>query len=36
LRVAWQDGHETVLPYADLRRQCPCAQCAVTRREMAP
>ena len=29
LRVVWQDGHESTLPYADLRRQCPCAQCAI-------
>jgi DUF971 family protein len=27
LRIRWQDGHETVLPYPDLRRLCRCAAC---------
>ncbi|HKQ62764.1 MAG TPA: DUF971 domain-containing protein [Candidatus Polarisedimenticolaceae bacterium] len=27
LAVAWQDGHESYFPVADLRRDCPCATC---------
>ena len=27
LRIRWQDGHESVLPYRDLRRLCRCAAC---------
>ena len=27
LRVRWQDGHETTLPYPELRRLCRCAAC---------
>lgn len=28
LLISWSDGHESVHPYADLRRACPCAWCA--------
>jgi DUF971 family protein len=27
LRIVWDDGHETELPFAHLRRHCPCAMC---------
>jgi DUF971 family protein len=27
LAVAWADGHESYLPFDDLRRACPCALC---------
>ena len=27
LKITWEDGHETVLGFATLRRQCPCAMC---------
>ncbi len=28
LFINWSDGHESVHPYEDLRRNCPCAWCA--------
>jgi DUF971 family protein len=28
LYVSWSDGHESVHPYEQLRRDCPCAWCA--------
>ncbi|PIR18825.1 MAG: hypothetical protein COV48_05425 [Elusimicrobia bacterium CG11_big_fil_rev_8_21_14_0_20_64_6] len=27
LRIIWDDGHQTELPFTMLRRQCPCAMC---------
>ncbi len=27
LRIIWDDGHETELPFTFLRRHCPCAVC---------
>lgn len=27
LRIIWDDGHETEIPFALLRRSCPCAMC---------
>ena len=27
LALAWADGHESYLPFDDLRRACPCAMC---------
>ena len=27
LAMAWADGHESFLPFDDLRRTCPCALC---------
>lgn len=35
LALAWGDGHESYLPFDDLRRDCPCALCRG-RREAAP
>ena len=31
LRIWWQDGHEGHYPLADLRLQCPCANCREAR-----
>lgn len=28
LAVRWSDGQESVIPLEELRRNCPCAQCA--------
>lgn len=28
LLISWSDGHESVHPYEELRRACPCAWCA--------
>lgn len=27
LQIRWQDGHESVYPFAGLRAVCPCAEC---------
>jgi DUF971 family protein len=27
LRIIWDDGHQTELPFTELRRHCPCAMC---------
>ena len=27
--VAWADGHETYIGFAELRRRCPCATCSA-------
>lgn len=27
LRIVWDDGHQTELPFNLLRRHCPCAMC---------
>ncbi len=27
VKIAWQDGHESVYPARDLRLKCPCAGC---------
>ena len=27
LALAWGDGHESYLPFDDLRRHCPCSLC---------
>jgi DUF971 family protein len=27
LALAWADGHESYLPFDDLRRNCPCSLC---------
>ncbi len=27
LRIVWDDGHQTELPFTMLRRHCPCAMC---------
>jgi len=28
LGVNWQDKHESIFPFANLRQACPCAECA--------
>jgi DUF971 family protein len=28
LFISWSDGHESIHPYEELRRECPCAWCA--------
>ena len=27
-KIVWADGHESILPYRDLRASCPCQACA--------
>jgi DUF971 family protein len=27
--IGWADGHESILPYRDLRAHCPCDACAA-------
>jgi DUF971 family protein len=29
LGVQWGDGHDSILPYRNLRRACPCERCAA-------
>ena len=41
MRVLWDDGHECLYPYSDLRKACPCATCrelraSSTRRQPIP
>jgi DUF971 family protein len=31
LGVQWGDGHDSILPYRNLRRACPCEPCAAMR-----
>ena len=31
LALAWGDGHESYLPFDELRRSCPCAACKAER-----
>ena len=31
MRVLWDDGHECLYPYSDLRKACPCATCRELR-----
>jgi DUF971 family protein len=35
LRIAWADGLTAELPLAQLRKQCPCAECRAAREERA-
>jgi DUF971 family protein len=28
LRIRWQDGHESLYTFAQLRSECPCANCS--------
>ncbi|UCF37074.1 MAG: DUF971 domain-containing protein [Acidobacteriota bacterium] len=30
LKIEWKDGHRTEIGLADLRRNCPCAECRKT------
>lgn len=27
LKILWNDGHESLVPFAILRKACPCAEC---------
>ena len=31
LGIEWTDGHESIMPYTNLRGHCPCEQCSATR-----
>jgi len=31
LIIAWKDGHRSLFPFDDLRRECPCASCEEAR-----
>jgi DUF971 family protein len=31
MRILWDDGHECLYPYNDLRKVCPCATCRELR-----
>jgi DUF971 family protein len=35
LRIVWMDGHESKIPFVDLRRACPCATCNHEKEERA-
>lgn len=37
LAITWRDGHRSVYPFDELRRECPCASCddARTKRQKA-
>ena len=35
LRIRWQDGMETAVSLAAVRRQCPCATCRAARAEQS-
>ena len=34
--VTWSDGHESIYPFALLRRGCPCAECRGGHENMSP
>jgi DUF971 family protein len=34
--VKWQDQHESLIPLADVRQNCPCIQCGEVRRNADP
>ena len=34
--IEWADGHESILPYRDLREHCPCATCAGAAQDLPP
>ncbi|MGQ0793331.1 MAG: DUF971 domain-containing protein [Deltaproteobacteria bacterium] len=36
LMILWEDGHESLYIYEDLRRACPCAVCADAREKPLP
>jgi DUF971 family protein len=35
LGVLWGDGHDSILPYRNLRRACPCEPCLATAPDVA-
>jgi DUF971 family protein len=35
VRVAWEDGHESVFSFEQLRAACPCAECQAYRSQEA-
>jgi DUF971 family protein len=35
MRILWDDGHECLYPYSELRRVCPCAVCRELRGQQA-
>jgi len=32
LLITWDDGHESIYIYSELRKSCPCATCSTERR----
>lgn len=36
LTVVWEDDHRSAYPFALLRRECPCAECAGKRKAAGP
>jgi DUF971 family protein len=36
LGVVWGDGHDSILPYRQLRRACPCEGCALADEDAPP
>jgi len=36
LRITWNDGHESLYPFAELRYHCPCASCQKQSEEADP
>ena len=36
LGVVWGDQHDSILPFRNLRRACPCDACATTRGDAVP
>ena len=33
LQITWEDGHESIYLYEDLRESCPCANCREVRKK---
>ena len=33
LQITWEDGHESIYLYEDLRESCPCASCREVRKK---
>jgi DUF971 family protein len=34
--IEWGDGHDSILPYRDIRMHCPCERCDGAVRDVAP
>ena len=34
--IDWSDGHDSILPFRDLRRACPCNACLATPAMLGP